>query len=242
MRGVENEQESTDIWKDVPTLLAAAHELKSPLVLIRQLALGLQDASVSDDPHAALRIRLTAERSLTLIEGLTRAARLEDTLFECEPINVGELYDSVAHELSPLAHAMGQTISIEVPRSQHAVIGNRSLLRSVLIGLCDNALTHNDKRMPVVLKASTQQDNRILIGVKDFGPKTDHMHIIKKRLGHSVQPLSARPRSSGLGLLIAEQFARHMDTHLVLTRHRDEGVTFSLTLPKSRQLTLLDLL
>ncbi len=34
----------TDVWHDVPTLLAAAHELKSPLVLIRQLSLELQQA------------------------------------------------------------------------------------------------------------------------------------------------------------------------------------------------------
>lgn len=234
-------QGDQDIWKDVPTLLAAAHELKSPLVLIRQLALTLQDETLQNDPHAALRIRLTAERSLSLIEGLTRASRLEDTLFELEPIHVGELYESVAHELSPLAYALNQSIVINVPRTHPAVIGNRSLLRSVLIGLCDNALTHNDRRMPVVLKAHTVADNRVMVGVKDYGPKTDHLNIIKKRLGQSAQPLSARPRSSGLGLLIAEQFARHMDTHLEMTRHRDSGATFSLLLPKSRQLTLLEL-
>ena len=32
-----------NIWSDLPTVLAAAHEMKSPLVLIRQLALELED-------------------------------------------------------------------------------------------------------------------------------------------------------------------------------------------------------
>lgn len=240
MNGDTAREKSSDLWHDVPTLLAAAHELKSPLVLIRQLALGLQDQP--DSPEAALRIKLTAERSLALLEGLTRAARLEDAMFEFEPINVGELYESVAHELSPLAQALNQRIEIDVPRTQPTVIGNRSLLRSVLIGLTDNALTHNDKEKPVLLRAADTRGDRVLLGVKDFGPATGNLAEIKRRLGNSPQPLSARPRSSGLGLLIAEQFVRHMDARLALTRHRDSGVTFSLDLPKSRQLTLLELL
>lgn len=229
-----------DIWKDVPTLLAAAHELKSPLVLIRQLALQLQDQAISIDDPTALRIRLTAERSLSLIEGLTRAARLEDALFECEPINIGELYESIAHELSPLSNALSQTIEIHIPHSAPTVIGNKVLLRSVLMGLCDNALTHNTKGEAIHLLARSSGNDRVLVGVKDNGPRTDQLKDIKSRLGKSPQAMSARPRSSGLGLLIAEQFARHMDARLSLTRHHEAGVTFSLNLPKSRQLSLLE--
>lgn len=240
MEELKRSETVEDIWRDVPTLLAAAHELKSPLVLIRQLALQLADqATLVDDP-TALRIRLTAERSLSLIEGLTRVSRLEDALFECEPINIGELYDSIAHELSPLSSALSQTIEVHIPQQPPTVIGNKVLLRSVLMGLCDNALTHNTTGEPIFLMARSKGNDRVSVGVKDNGPRIDQLKDIKKRLGRSPQPVSARPRSSGLGLLIAEQFARHMDAHLLLTRHHQAGVTFSLDLPKSRQLSLLE--
>lgn len=238
MNGEQDRAGDLSVWQDIPTLLAAAHELKSPLVLIRQLALSLEEGG---DAQSAHRIRLTAERSLALIEGLTRAARLDDALFECEPINVGELYESVAHEMTPLAAALQQRIILEIPRSQPTVIGNRSLLRSVIVGLTDNALSHNDRSHPVVLKAVDSRGDRVMLGVKDFGPRTDHMREIKRRLG-TPQPMSSRPRSSGLGLLIAEQFARHMDAHLSLIRHREAGVTFALDVPRSRQLTLLEMI
>lgn len=239
MEELKRSEQVEDIWKDVPVLLAAAHELKSPLVLIRQLALQLQDEASIDDP-TALRIRLTAERSLSLIEGLTRAARLEDALFECEPINIGELYDSIAHELSPLTRALSQKIEVHIPHSAPMVIGNKMLLRSVLMGLCDNALAHNTSGEAILLTARSKGSDRVSVGVKDHGPHTDQLKDIKRRLGKSPQAMSARPRSSGLGLLIAEQFARHMDAHLFLTRHHVAGVTFSLDLPKSRQLSLLE--
>lgn len=226
-----------NIWNDVPTLLAAAHELKSPLVLIRQLALQLEDEGQS---LAAERIRLTAERSLQLVEGLTRVARLDDALFECEPIQMASLYDEVAHEMAPLAHALTQSIHVTVPRGTLTVVGNRSLLRSVLLGLCDNALTHNNPTQPIVLGAYRTAD-RVVASVRDFGPETSQLSEVRRRLGTMPQTMSGRPRSSGLGLLIAEQFARHMDASLSLRRHRGAGVTFSVSLPASQQLSLLTL-
>lgn len=221
------------IWHDVPSVLAAAHELKSPLVLIRQLTFQL-----GEDDETARRIRLTAERSLQLVEGLTKVSRLQDALFESEPIYIPALYEEVAHELAPLARALDQRIEIHVPRAPVTVVGNRSLLRSVMLGLCDNALTHNDVTMPIELRA-TKAGDRVLAGVRDYGPQTIHLAEMKRRLGKSASPISTRPRSSGLGLMIAEQFARHMDAELQMRRHQTQGITLSLSLPASQQLSLL---
>ena len=223
------------IWHDVPTVLAAAHELKSPLVLIRQMTFQLDE----NDP-VANRIRLTAERSLQLVEGLTKVSRLEDTLFACEPIYLPALYDEIAHEMSPLAKALDQSIEIHVPKSQVTAIGNRSLLRSVLLWLCDNALTHNDVTRPIELRAARLGD-RVIAGVRDYGPSTNHLPSIRRSIGKTPLPMTSRPRSSGLGLMIAEQFARHMDSELLLRRHQTHGVTLSLSLPASQQLSLLAL-
>ena len=225
---------TVDMWSDIPTLLAAAHELKSPLVLIRQLSLQLESGA---EHETIERIRFTAERSLRLVEGLTRVARLEDTLFENEPIHIASLYDEVVHDVMPLAKALGQTVELSLPSRPLTIIGNRSLLYSVMLGLCDNALTHNDVARPIELSAKKRSD-RVSIGVRDHGPRTASLGEVRRRLGTAPQTLSSRPRSSGLGLLIAEQFARHMDATLSLTRHRGDGATFSLSLPASLQMSL----
>src|SRR5690349_1774689 len=87
---------TTTLWDDIPTLLTAAHELKAPLVLIRQLSFELDREA---DPEIARQIRLTAERSLRLVESLTKVARLEDTLFPIEPLDIGDIYRGVAEEM-----------------------------------------------------------------------------------------------------------------------------------------------
>lgn len=223
-----------NVWSDVPTLLAAAHELKSPLVLMRQLALELQTAG---ENQIAERIQLTAERSLQLVEGLTRVARMDDAMFELEPIYLPSLYDEIAHELQPLARALGQTIQVSTRASNITAIGNRQLLRSVMLGLCDNALTHNASSREVIVGAHRRGD-RVIASVRDFGPATSSLRDIRHSVGRTVQPVADRPRSSGLGLMIAQQFARHMDAELLLCRHRGSGATFSLSLPASQQLAL----
>ena len=69
---------------NVPSVIAAAHELKSPLSLIRQLSLILEDESLTADQRSVSvnRIYLTTQKALRLTSDLTRAYNLNDpTLF-----------------------------------------------------------------------------------------------------------------------------------------------------------------
>ncbi len=67
---------------NLPPLIAAAHELKSPLALIRQLSLVLESSELSAGEREQLlhQISLTSEQALRLTDGLTRSTRLEETL------------------------------------------------------------------------------------------------------------------------------------------------------------------
>lgn len=212
--------------------------MKAPLILIRQLALQLEEDS---ENTAAERIRFTAERSLRLVEGLTKVSRLKDSFFDYEPINIGAFYEDVAHEMMPLAQALGQKIEVHTPKTPLVAVGSRELLRSVMIGLCDNALVHNDVRFPVALSA--QRRGEMIVGkIRDHGPATKKLRYIRASVGRTLQPVESRPRSSGLGLLIAGQFAETMGASLSLHCHRkEEGVSLSLSLPASKQLSLLSL-
>lgn len=231
-------------FSDIPSLIAAAHELKAPLVLIRQLALELEDAQLrpTERQQAVERVRLTAERSFRLVDQLAKTARLEDALFETEPLNLRELYEDVAHQVQPLARALQQQVRLSLPGSGPAVVGNRDLVRNILFSLCDNALMYNAPGRPVLLLAQREAGQAVRLGVRDHGPRlsADAFRDLHRRLGVAAQPLGGRPRSSGLGLLIADTFARHMSSRLGVIRHRQHGLTFHFGLPVSRQLSLLD--
>lgn len=63
----------------MPLLVTAAHELKAPLALVRQLSLGIESGEYTGDElrEVARQITLTSERALRLSADLTRSYRLE---------------------------------------------------------------------------------------------------------------------------------------------------------------------
>lgn len=227
----------------MPSVLAAAHELKAPLVLMRQLSLQLAMDGTASSPEARRaheRMRMTAERTLRLVDNITRASRLQDGLFDMEPLQVASVWHSVLDEVHPLARSMEQTLEVAVPSRPLLVLGHRELLPAVLMGLCDNAVGHTGRGGAVKVSARAR-GHEIEFSVRDQGPVISNKAFenLKTRLGRSPQPLGSRSTSSGLGLWIAGEFARSMSSRLEVTRHRGGGMTFSLLVPTSRQLSLL---
>jgi two-component system phosphate regulon sensor histidine kinase PhoR len=176
------------------------------------------------------------------VDNLTRAARLESAMFELEPVLLGNLCQEVVDELSPLSAVMNQKFVVKVGQRPLVAVGNRDLLRSLVMGLVDNALQYNSADRPVEISARVRRD-RAELAVRDYGAAIDlaDFRRLNERLGRHVMPIAARPLSSGLGLLIAQKFAAAMNGHLSVERHRAGGMTFRAHLPASQQLSFADL-
>ncbi|GHU10008.1 hypothetical protein FACS189431_8710 [Alphaproteobacteria bacterium] len=224
------------------SLVAAAHELKTPLVLMRQLSYELESCdNLAQRNEIIRRMRLTADRSLRLADNLTKMARLEDAMFAMEPIQIGGLCREVIDELSPLSRALEQTFDIKISGKSAVAVGNRDLLRSLLMGLVDNALQYNSDG-PIRISVNARGDETV-ITVRDHGPIMDlgEYRQLARSLGSQTMPISARPLSSGLGLMIAGRFAAAMHGRLSVSRHHSGGMTFRTHLPMSSQMSFADL-
>jgi signal transduction histidine kinase len=239
-----------DVFSLTNSLVAAAHELKTPLVLIRQLTFQLEQESpvafdsLSDEPRKSRetieRLRLTTERTLRLVDNLTKAVRLDDAMFSLEPVILNSLCQEAADEMTPLAHANNLKIKVKSPRKNIVAVANRDIVRMLLVGLCDNAIHYSGGKIEMNAKIS---QGKAMVSVRDYGATLDiaDFRRLSRNLGTATHPLSARPLSSGLGLLIAEKFTKAMNGQLSMERHARGGLTFSISLPASRQLSLLEL-
>ena len=228
---------------EIPSLTAAAHELKAPLALVRQLALRLENTEISDSERSRLleQITLTSERALRLTSDLTRSARLEDAMFELEPINPEQLCRDIVTELKPLFEAHDRQVSFSHRTHPLLLVANRDLLRRILMNFSDNALHYGDASDAVQIQIQALQSGQVIrVGVRDFGPalSTDMWRTLQEKLSSAPQSVHARPQSSGLGLYIASQFAAAMNGRIGAIRHRD-GATFYVDLHASQQLSLL---
>jgi signal transduction histidine kinase len=228
---------------EVTPLIAAAHELKAPLALVRQLALRLGNEHISDAERSKLlhQTVLTTERALRLTSDLTKAARLESALFQLEPINPDQLCRDVVGELQPLFEAYGRKVAVRGRRHPLLLVANRDLLRRILLGFSDNALHYSQPGTAVHLQIKAFKKTGVVrVGVRDFGPalSSDMWRQLQKKLDSAPQTIHSRPESSGLGLYIASQFADAMNGRIGAVRHKD-GATFYVELQASNQLSFL---
>lgn len=228
---------------EVTPLIAAAHELKAPLALMRQLALRLEDSNLSEGERQRLlrQTILTSERALRLTSNLTKSARLDSALFELEPINPEQLCRDIASELAPLFEAYDKSVKVKGRKHPLLLVANRDLLRRILLGFSDNALHYSAPGSAVHMQIQAfKKAGTIRIGVRDYGPalSSDMWRKLQKKLRTAPQSIHARPESSGLGLYIASQFAEAMNGRIGAVRHKD-GATFYVELQASSQMSLL---
>ena len=233
-------------WSDVdfgglPSVLVAAHELKTPLSLIRQLTLMLGDdlTSEADKKQIQQRIVQTSEQALQLTVDLANSANLTPSLFPLEPVNPLALCQQMAAETRFNAVLYGRKISWpRSGRNSRLILANRTLLGRILANFLNNALkyTEDDSEIKVSVKAV---DGAVRLSVRDFGPMMslkEYRRLLDEM--DARKTVRTRPESSGLGIYVASQFARAMNGQIGLIRHRD-GLTFYVDMPISRQLSLL---
>lgn len=225
---------------EVNGILVAAHDLERPLGLTRQLALSMDFAQDSPAELAQTRDRIVAvsERALSQVEDLTKLARLEDGLFELEPVSVRGVCDEVAQELNSLYAFNHKQLATRYAARLPLAAADRTMLKSVVYNFCLNAAQYSGEQSLAQLSVSLHQ-RQIRVAVRDYGPAlpTDVQRALNQGWIDKPLSISMRPGSSGLGLYIAARFARAMRAQVGAVRHRD-GSTFYVDLAPSQQRSL----
>ncbi|MDO4759283.1 MAG: HAMP domain-containing sensor histidine kinase [Candidatus Saccharibacteria bacterium] len=225
---------------EVNGILIAAHELKSPLALVRQLAFSLELEPLNREKIERTKNQLitVSERALRQVNDLTKIARLEDGLFEMEPVAVRAVCDDVVYELHHLFRQNQRSLQLQYQNKSRLVVANRDLLFSIIYNFCLNAMHYSGEETESLLSIKERQ-GQIQVGVRDFGPALplDVWKELKRGWLEKPTSIAMRPGSSGLGLYIASKFARYMHAEIQAIRHRD-GTSFLLNLPISRQASL----
>lgn len=196
-------------------LATAAHELKTPLALIRaQIEVKGEgedrDALLNDVAHMARQVQ-----QLLLLAEVSEAQN-----YSLSRVDVAEVSAEVAHYLLPMAEAAGVRVSIT-----HTLVvywqADRAALFSLLKNLLENAIQHAPAASAVHIDIQP-----MVITVRDWGPgvsleQLSHLFVRFWRGPHR------RDHGAGLGLAICQEIAQaHGWT---LTAHRaNPGLCFKM--------------
>lgn len=187
----------------------AAHELKTPLAVLRTHAEALREDIDPQKRKQYLDIILEeSDRMAQLVGSLLELSRLEaGAELHREPINLAALVSEVWEPLSLPLEQKHLTLSLEL--EDYMVEGDRERLRELADNLASNALRHCTPggRIRVTLKA---EEAGVRLTVQNDGPS-----IPPEDLPHLFEPFyrgdKARSRESGgtgLGLAIVRAAAQ----------------------------------
>jgi len=204
----------------------ASHELRTPVAAIYGAVRTLdeREPELTEEQRTALRRMLSqqSKRLLELVENLLDLSRLE-----ADSIRVAPAPLQVAERLRTVidATAAGDSITLEAPGDLRAVVDAQAFDR-IVSNLVLNALAHGS---PPVLVSASRSGAELWVTVEDRGRGVPDEFIgsLFERFTRAVQS----SQGAGLGLSIAQSYARAHGGSLRYEHAEPHGARFRLVLP-----------
>ncbi len=194
-------------------LADAAHELKTPLALLRaQVELGEKpDVLLEDIDHMSRQVQ-----QLLLLAEVT-----EQRSYRHEPLDVVAVVDDVSRFLQPLASRHHIQLQTDTAAPPPTLQGDRDALFALVKNLTENAISCAPAGSTVQLSLSPAK-----LVVRDHGQgiAPAHFEHLFKRFWRAP---SRRDRGAGLGLAICEAVSRAHGWHIAV-RNAQPGAEFAL--------------
>jgi signal transduction histidine kinase len=206
----------------------ASHELRTPAAVIYGAVetLDEREAELTPEQRADVRrvLTLQAKRLYELVDHLLDLSRLEAGALRIEPVEV-----DVRARLEDIVEILfddGGAVSIEVPDGLRAIVDPRAFDR-IVANLLVNAARHGE---PPVVVAAGRTGSDLTVTVEDRGPgiAPDYRMRVFDRFTRGETPAT---EGAGLGLAIAQSYARAHGGSLTYEPAEPNGARFRLTFP-----------
>ncbi|MFC0114654.1 sensor histidine kinase [Kibdelosporangium aridum] len=207
----------------------ASHELRTPLTLNRALL----EVAVHREPavrHLGETLLEINSRHERLIDGLLLLARSEGEVGDRSFVDMADIVEHVA----------SQHPAVRVSAQEAPTTGNSVLLERIVQNLVENGLRYNVPDGWVHV-ASTTRDGLAVVTVSNTGPVVPRYEI--PGLFEPFRRLGADRLASpgaGLGLSIVQAVARAHGGHVHAEPREGGGLIVTVTLPLSRELSLVE--
>ena len=219
-----------------------AHELKSPLNLIRMHCELLGEIHGGGDAEATDALNVIEDqvsRLANLINDALRITQLEagTLVLERDRVKLQNYLEDCFDQAARAAEEQGLTARLELPPRLPNIALDKELFRIVINNLLNNAVKYNRADGSVVLRAE-ETDDAVVIQVVDSGlgiPEDARERIFDKFYRADDEAALARG-GHGLGLCLAREIVALHNGRLSVESTLGEGSTFTIELRKTAHL------
>ncbi|MBL8950903.1 MAG: response regulator [Myxococcaceae bacterium] len=215
-----------------------AHDLRSPLSAMVLRAKRVMSGKLGplDD-----KLKLEVEKlqgsmgsMANIINDFLDMARLErggEQRLERTEIELGEVVESAADELRPIAESGGLALQVSKPEGGTPLVGDRTRLRQVVTNLVSNAIKFTPSGGTVTVKIEPS-DERVLTSVADTGPGVPESSVSGLFERFHRAPGQTSTEGTGLGLMIVREIVEAHGGNVGVDTRLGHGSRFWFSLPR----------
>jgi signal transduction histidine kinase len=216
-----------------------SHELRTPLnaiigfsEMISTQALG----AIEQRKYVeyATDIHRSGQHLLSLINDLLDMNRIEAGKFELHPQEVN--IDRLAMECCDLIRVQAEKANIalkrEIDPNLPPIVSDSRVIKQIVLNMLSNAVKFTPEDGLVTLRISQDDEQRIVIEVKDtgIGIASNDLEKIMNPFGQIRSRLSEKHQGSGLGLPLIAEFTKLLGGHFQLQSEPGQGTEVRISL------------
>lgn len=217
-----------------------AHEIKTPLTLIKGGVERLKDVKSANDTYLyeVDRVYKNTKRLSRLVNEILDLKKIERTevSLNLKSFNLKLFLESVIDAFMLMDEA---DLILIAPEGPIWITSDKQLLESIVYNLISNAIKFSEKNSRIEVSLIKSRNGEISIQVKDngFGIKKEEQELIFERLYQSKEHLKT---GTGIGLAIVKQYVNLLQGKINLESDLGRGSTFTVTLPYKEEHLGLD--
>ena len=227
-------------------LSSVSHELRTPLTSIRsfsEILLRYDEVDPKDRREFLEIINSESERLTRLINDLLDLSRIESgrMVWHDDLMSLGDVLREAARAQHCALAEKSLRLNLDIPEDLPFVFADRDRIQQVITNLLGNAIkfsfTGGEIRIRTEVfegKRSREASEWIRVSVSDQGVgihEKDRELIFEKFRQSVSDPLTEKPKGTGLGLPICKEIVAYYDGNLWVEGDKGKGSTFFFTLP-----------
>ncbi len=213
-----------------------SHELRTPLAVIKGFLETLEGETDEEKARYLEKIQSNTERLIAIVKDISLLSELEEkgALLQLETVKFGELVKNAVKIFEKELEKKGLTLDLNVRDGSTAIFADPFKLEQMIINLVDNAIKYTEKGGIAI--GVDSDDHSLLFTVKDtgIGIPTEDIPRIFERFYRVDKSRSRSLGGTGLGLAIVKYIVLLHNGKIRVESKRDQGTTFTVTIPKNR--------
>lgn len=211
-----------------------AHELRTPLAILRGNFESLQDGAIAPTPEVIISLHDEVLRMARLVGdlqelSLVEAGRLPLNL---HPVDVPGLVEKVVEPVRNVAAMKNIALNFSLPEKLPRASIDQDRISQVLLNILNNALQHTPEDGNISVMVSCEE-SYLLVSIQDSGPgiPSGDLPYIFERFYRADKSRTRTAGGTGLGLAIAKGFVEAHGGRIWAENTPAGGSVFRFSLP-----------